>query len=149
MMRLYFSPECVKPPFLSDDKTKIKQCWAMDGLFYAIFLVVLIFVSWTYYRAKTPPELNPSSRTFVILSAIIVIVVPYLFWFSGGNLWEGYRLTMKSLIDQGFTKKEAINFLQGIDDSNRKSDGRSPSSSRFASTKSEDEKNEIEKNKNE
>jgi hypothetical protein len=149
MMRLYFSPQCVQPPFLVEDKYEVKRCWALDGIFYAVLLIVVMFISWTIYQSHVERVAGDhTTRVFIVMSLMLLIVVPNIFSFSGGNLWEGYQITIRRLLNEGFSKKEAINFLQGVDDINRKTDAKSASLGRLVFAKGE-EKEKSEKDKNE
>lgn len=118
MFSLYFSPSCVKPAFLND-KENVRKCWLLDGIGYSLLFTFILIIVNLYAYSKRVGNVNIGIVWNILIFILIWSLLPILFWYSGGNLWSGYQSIMSDLISSGFTKQEAISFIQGLDNFNK------------------------------
>ena len=116
MAAKYYIPYCVRPSFLQDNENNASTCGLVNGIVYSfIFTVLIVLASIKFYRdEKDRDKKNNIVTISVIFLFIIWIFIPLSLWSGEKNVWKGHQQTIKSLTDDGFTKKEALSFIAGL-----------------------------------
>lgn len=118
MSAKYFIPHCIKPVYLHQTESSAKQCGLVNGLIYSFLVSLIIIVAGgRYYFLQTDPIFRKKILYGIIITlSIIWILVPVISRSGSGTMWRGYVETIDELLAQGYTKQQAIAFLQGLVD---------------------------------
>lgn len=116
MAAKYYIPYCVRPSFLQDNENNASTCGLVNGIVYSfIFTVLIVLASIKFYRdEKDKDKKNNIVTITVIFLFVLWIFTPLSLWSGEKNVWNGHQQTIKSLMNDGFTKKEALSFIAGI-----------------------------------
>ena len=122
MYAKYFIPYCIKPIFLHPNIEDAKKCGLINGFIYSALLTLLILIiGGRYYLIQENNEMKKKIMYSIVIGLILLwTVIPFISRFGAGTMWTGYQSSIDDLLRQGFTRQEAIAFLQGlIDDSSQ------------------------------
>jgi hypothetical protein len=119
MSSKYFLSYCVKPTFLQKKKKDAKMCGLVNGFVYTFFLSLLIITfSIRFYYLQEKEDVKQKIILYVsILLALLWILVPMFRYYSEGSKWDGYKSLLLDLQKDGYTRQQAISFIQNIDSS--------------------------------
>lgn len=144
-MSKYLSSKCIRPLFLQKTKEDGGKCGNIDGFIYAFLFTVIsagVFIKFDIYKIKY------AIYGYLLFLSILWISVPIITSFSYGNMWDGYQETITDLMSQGYTRQEALSFINGMNQPTSLAEGKI-SAMIFASKENEmkNMESKIEENK--
>lgn len=115
-MSKFFLSYCIKPVYLQSSEQDAKKCGLINGSIYASLLTLIIVLLGGRFYLR---EKNYDDKKFILKCLIGVIIaiwifVPVISYKGRGVEWNGYQNLIQELIDQGFTRQQALGFIQGI-----------------------------------
>lgn len=118
MSAKYFIPYCIKPIFLHPTQKEARTCGLVNGLIYSALITLIVAAAGgRFYFVQENPETKKRILYGILIGlAIVWIFMPLLSWYGNGNMWKGYESTIVDLMNQGYTRQQAIAFLQGMVD---------------------------------
>lgn len=130
-----FDPSCQVPSFYQTDSNIVDKCGRIGGYIISgiltIFVVIGTIVSLTTVTSDPIDDMDPNKKkgsgkekgVGIIIVLIISIIMLVLIWFGipslsgflARNAWQGYQLQIKSLMEQGLTRQQALNRIQTLE----------------------------------
>jgi hypothetical protein len=116
MSSKYFLPYCIRPIFLQDTEAQAKKCGLINGLVYAVLASIIIITAGGRYYFKEDNTIIKKNIYYGIIIglSLVWLIIPFLCWYGNGNIWKGYDSTISELIKQGYTRPQALAFLNGM-----------------------------------
>lgn len=118
MSAKYFSPKCIRPLFLQKTEGDAKRCGFTNGIVYCALLTLIIGAAGGrfYFHEENSEKQKKILYLIIGILSAIWIVIPLISWYGEGTMWVGYQDVIKDLMDQGYTRQQALSFIQGISD---------------------------------
>jgi hypothetical protein len=113
----WFFPKCNVPSYQLNDRSVAVDCGRKKGLMSAVFYAAILLIAaggYTYYvRTRQDDEYEPYvSLTTVwtsvaVLALVLVLGLPMIDGFFGGNSFDSVQFQIQNLMDTGMSRLEA------------------------------------------
>jgi hypothetical protein len=116
MAAKFFISKCILPTFLQKSEDDAKSCGLVNGLIYCSLVTLIILAGGgRFYLNEENLEKKKQILYFIIgILCLIWLVIPLVSRNGEGKMWIGYQDAIKDLMNQGYSKKDALAFIQGI-----------------------------------
>lgn len=117
MFAKYLVPYCIKPVFLNSSRGEAMKCGFFNGLLICAFITIVSGLAALRFYMKEQNEDTKKQilKWYGIAIGVVWVFVTIFSWYGHGNMWEGYQGVIEDLVKQGFTRMQAISFLQNMD----------------------------------
>lgn len=124
----FINPKCSVPLFSMEDINIAYQCGSISGKIIATFLTIIIVIVGLVKSTQQVTTVDTSTNKTIItkrpnytllsicalLLLAIWIVIPSVSGWTNSKTWSGYDEEIKSLMNQGLTRKEALTSVQNL-----------------------------------
>lgn len=119
-MASLIDPRCAVPLFLMDNEKIASECGKISGYVIAFIITIIILIIGIFYYFSYMHNNSSLKNKIIYFSVIFLILIliwmglPLLNGWINKRRWMGYNEQIKSYMNNGMNKEEAIKKMQDI-----------------------------------